>query len=553
MPQVTVKGRYETVLEVPSGTTLYNISQRFQKNFKYPIITALMNNLLTNLSRPVYTDSVVEFFDRTSVEGSDVYARSLEFLVTTCAAQVLDKGVDVLIDYTLDNSIYCEVTNKFITEEDVRRIEIKMREFISQKIPYKFVPTTKEDAMRYFKSTGQIDKVENLRYTSNSTVNLYQIGNHYDYFFGPVVHDTGQTDLFQLIYLDEKGFVINFPRQKHPDDPIRYIHHKKLFEEYRGFQSWNRKVHLALLSDLNKLGTLGKYHDVINLAETHYDDQLSEIAEDISTKIDHIKIVLIAGPSSSGKTTTSKRLRTHLKVRGITIHEISLDDYFVNREDTPKDEDGNYDYASLEAIDLELFNENMQKLFNGEKVLLPKYNFVKGEKEYPGKTLQLAPGDLLLVEGIHTLNDELTKYIPREQKYKIFMNPLTPLKIDNHNRVHATDLRKLRRIVRDNNFRGTSAEETLAIWPNVKKEAEEKIYPYQDEVDMVINSALSYEIGVLKIYAEPLLFAIKEDSPYYSEAHRLISILRNFLPISSELVPKDSVLREFIGGSNIEY
>ncbi len=554
MPKVTVKGNPDVKIEVPYGTTLYDISKDFQKNYKYPILTATLDNLLTNLSRPIYRDSVVEFFDRSSSHGSRIYSRSLEFLVTTCSSLVLGRGSDIIIDYTLDNSIYCEVTNHKLTEETVRLIESKMRELISQKIPYKYVSTTKLDAMRYFESTGQLDKVENLRYIGNSAMSLYKIGDHYDYFFGPVAHDTGQTELFQLIYLDERGFVMNFPRMKRPDEPIRYHHHRKLFEEYRRFQAWNRKVGLRLSSDLNKLGTLGKYKDAINISELHYTNQLSEIADDISARGDKIKIVLMSGPSSSGKTTTSKKLKTHLKVRGITIHEISLDDYFVNREDTPKDENGNYDYASLKALDLDLFNEHLKKLLNGEEVALPTYDFIEGEKQYKkGHTLKLEKGDLLMVEGIHTLNDEITKYIPRENKYKIFMNPLTPLKIDNHNRVHATDLRKLRRIVRDNNFRGTSAEETLKIWSNVTKEAEENIYPYQDEVDKILNSSLSYEIGVLKIYAEPLLFAISEDSEFYEEAHRLIATLRNFLPISSELVPQDSVLREFIGGSTIEY
>ena len=258
----------------------------------------------------------------------------------------------------------------------------------------------------------------------------------------------------------------------------------------------------------------------------------------------------MSGPSSSGKTTTSKKLKIHLKARGITIHELSLDDYFIKREDTPKDETGNYDYASLKALDLELFNNHIERLLKGEKVELPTYNFTKGEREFLGNSMQLKEDEILLIEGIHTLNDDLTKYIPRENKYKIFINPFTPLKIDNHNRVHSADIRKLRRIVRDNNFRGMSAEETLKIWPNVVKEAEESIYPYQDEVDVIINSSLNYEIGVLKIYAEPLLFAIREDSDYYKEAYSLINLLRNFLPISSELVPKDSVLREFIGTDN---
>lgn len=553
MPKVTVKGNPDIVLEVPAGTSLYDISKTVQSNYKYPILTATLDNLLTNLSRTINSNSVVEFFDRSSVYGSRIYSRSLEFLVTTCSSLVLGRDNDILVDYTLDNGIYCEVKNQAINLEIVKKIEDKMRELVNQKIPYEFVPVTKLDAMRYFESTGQLDKVENLRYISNSSIKLYKIGNHYDYFFGPIVHNTGQTDLFKLIYLDERSFIISIPRKKRPDEPIRHTHHKKLFEEYRRYQTWSRKVHLNLSSDLNRLGTLGNYYEAITLSETHYNDQLSSIAEDISNKIDKIKIILMSGPSSSGKTTTSKKLKTHLKVRGVTIHEISLDNYFVNREYIPKDENGNYDYANLKALDLELFNNQINDLLNGKEVSLPTYNFAKGKKEFNGKTLKLKNGDLLLIEGIHTLNDELTKYIPRENKYKIFMNPLTPLKIDNHNRVHATDIRKLRRIVRDNNFRGTSAEETMKIWDNVTKEAEENIYPYQDEVDKIINSSLSYEIGVLKIYADPLLFAIKEDSEFYPEAHRLITMLRNFLPISSELVPGDSVLREFIGGSNIEY
>lgn len=550
MPKVTVKGNPNTVLEVSDGMTLYEISKNLQKDFKYPILIGTCDNLLTNLKHKIYSDTTVEFFDRSSVYGSRAYARSLEFLVTTCSALVLGEENDILIDYTLDNGIYCEVKNKKITENTVKLIEIKMRELVKQKIAYEYVNVTKLDAMKYFESTGQLDKVENLRYLSDSTIKLYKIGKHYDYFFGPLTYDTGQTDLFELIYLDERGFIIVCPKRKHPEDSISFIHHKKIFEKYRSYQSWSRKVNLNLSSDLNKLGTTGKYNEAVSLSETYYNDQLSKVAEDIDKKQDKIKLILMSGPSSSGKTTTSKKLKIHLKARGITIHELSLDDYFIKREDTPKDETGNYDYASLKALDLELFNNHIERLLKGEKVELPTYNFTKGEREFLGNSMQLKEDEILLIEGIHTLNDDLTKYIPRENKYKIFINPFTPLKIDNHNRVHSADIRKLRRIVRDNNFRGMSAEETLKIWPNVVKEAEESIYPYQDEVDVIINSSLNYEIGVLKIYAEPLLFAIREDSDYYKEAYSLINLLRNFLPISSELVPKDSVLREFIGTDN---
>lgn len=552
MIKIIIKGNATDLIEVPAGTTLYDISKQCQKDFKFPILAATLNNVLANLSKKVFTDSVVEFFDRTSEVGNRVYSRSLEFLVTTSASLVLGLKSDVLVDYSLDNGIYCEVT-KPINEDIMKAIETKMHELVKRQIPYEFVPVTKLDAMDYFEKCGQIDKVENLRYISNSTVKLHKIGTHYDYFFGPIVHDTGQTDIFKLTYLDEHSFIISYPNMKRPEDVADYVHHQKLFEEYRRFQSWSRKVDLSLSSDLNKLGTLGKYNEAINLSETHYNDQLSLVAEDIYQRIDKVKMILLSGPSSSGKTTTAKKLKTHLKVRGITVHEISLDDYFIDRVKTPKDETGNYDYASLEALDLELFNEQIHKLLIGEEVLLPRYDFTRGKQVFENNYLKLEKGDILLIEGIHTLNDELTKYIPRENKYKIYLSPLTPLKIDNHNRVHTSDARKLRRIVRDNNFRGTSAEDTLKIWPNVMKEAEENIYPYQDDADMIINSALNYEIGVLKIYAEPLLFAISEDSEYYPEANRLLTLLRNFLPISSELVPQDSVLREFIGGSNIDY
>lgn len=553
MIKISIKSETPKVIEVPVGTTLYNISKQCQADFKFPILAATLNNVLANLSKKVFTDSVVEFFDRTSEVGNRVYSRSLEFLVTTSASLVLGPKSDVLVDYSLDNGIYCEVTNKTLSENIMHAIENKMLELVQRKIPYEFVPVTKLDAMDYFEKCGQIDKVENLRYISNSTVKLHKIGTHYDYFFGPIAHDTGQTDIFKLTYLDQNSFIISYPNMKRPEDVANYIHHQKLFEEYHRYQTWSRKVNLSLSSDLNKLGTLGKYNEAINLSETHYNDQLSLVAEDINQKIDRVKLILLSGPSSSGKTTTAKKLKIHLKVRGVTVHEISLDDYFIDRDKTPKDENGNYDYANLKALDLDLFNEHMQKLLSGEEVLLPKYDFTKGKQVFANDYLKLEQGDILLIEGIHTLNDELTKYVPRENKYKIYLSPLTPLKIDNHNRVHTSDARKLRRIVRDNNFRGTSAEETLKIWPNVMKEAEDNIYPYQDDVDMIINSALNYEIGVLKIYAEPLLFAISEDSEFYPEANRLLTLLRNFLPISSELVPPDSVLREFIGGSNIDY
>ena len=392
-----------------------------------------------------------------------------------------------------------------------------------------------------------MDKVKNLNYTSSSTIDLHKLKDTYDYFFGPLAAKTSQIDSFKLTYIKNNMFVVNYPSTSKPKEISTYIEHSGIIKKYEETQNWSRIIDIKIASDLNKWYAEGKYQDIISLFETHFESQLSKIAEEIYKQKSSIKIVLISGPSSSGKTITTKKLSLYLNAKGIKTHQVSLDDYLVDRLKTPKDENGDYDYDNIKATDIALFNSHLSSILKGEKTEIPTHDFTTGKLIYSGKYIKMEENDILLIEGTHALNDKLTMDIERKNKYKVYIEPLACLKIDNHNRIRTTDIRKLRRIVRDSRTRNTSAEETLKMWPNVDRGTFENIYPYQDDADAVINSALGYEIGVLRTYAEPLLYGINPNSEVYPEAIRLINLLRQFIPISSEGVPKDSIIREFIG------
>lgn len=552
MRNLKLKYKNTFLEEIPEDTLLYEVSKKVKNDFKYPIVGARLGEFLVGLNVKVTNNEKVEFYDLSSTIGNRIYSRSLEFLVTVATKKILGDETDILINYSLENGIYCEIIGQRITKVTAEKIEAEMKKMVDQKFTFKEMIVDRFDAIKYFKKHHQIDKVEGLRYMTNRTVTLYSLDGIYDYFFGPLVYNTGVLDKFGMIYLKDNSFILTYPSVKDPNTVDKYIHHKLTFNTYKSFQNWGRTIGISTAPDLNAICTEGKYVDMLRLFETHYEDQLSLLAETIYKKQDQIKIILLAGPSSSGKTTTAKKLSLYLKVKGINCHKISLDDYFIDRDKAPRDENGNLDFSGIEAIDITLFNNHLNKLLNGHKVLMPTFDFITGKKVYEDKYLKLEENDMLIIEGIHTLNEKLTKNIPRENKFKIFMSPLIHLKLDNHNRVHTTDVRKIRRIVRDNLFRGTNAETTLAMWPNVDKEARISIYPYQDDADAMINSSLGYELSVLRIYAEPLLYGIESTSPQYPEAIRLINLLRNFLPITSEVVPKDSILREFIGGSVFE-
>lgn len=545
---VKVTFQDKIVKEFPANTTLEEISHSFKEYFNYPIMIAKVDNNLAHLGKTITKKCDVTFYDRSSIVGNSVYASSVQLMLIVAIKRVLGRSTDVMIEHSIDKGIYCELIGREITKEELRKVEKEMFNLVKEDLSFTRVSVARIDAIKYFKKEKQLDKVKVLKYISNSYVTLYRLDDVYDYFFGEMAYSTKDIDDFKLNYINENGFVLAYPNIYNPECTLDYVHHKLIFDKFLDYTNWGKAIGIETAADLNEVVSTGKYNEVIRLAEAHYESQLAQVSEEINEKQESVKLVLIAGPSSSGKTTTSKKLAVYLQSKGYRTHSLSIDDYFYDRKDTPKKENGDYDFESVRAIDIDLFNKQLTKLLDGEKVLLPEYNFVLGKKEYK-KHLQIKEKDIIIIEGLHALNDELTMAIEDKYKYKIYISPLTQLNVDNHNRIHTSDTRRLRRIIRDNKYRGHMAAETLKMWKNIREGEEQYIFPYQDSADIVINTALVYELGVLKTYAEPLLFSVPEDDEVYPEALRLINFLRNFLPIPSDEVPRDSILREFIGGS----
>ena len=546
MIKVTFQDRI--VKEFPANTTLEEISHSFKSYYNFPILTAKVDNNLAPLSKEMGKKCDVDFYDRSSVVGNTVYASSVQLMMIVAIRRLFGQDVDVMIEHSIDKGIYCEMINKKLTKEELKKIEKEMYNLVKEDLNFTKVSVARIDAIKYFKKEKRMDKVKVLKYISNSYVNLYRLDEVYDYFFGELAYSTKDIDDFKLNYIDETGFVLAYPNIYNPECTLDYVHHKPIFDKFRDYTDWGKIIGIETAADLNEIVSTGRYNEIIRLAEAHYESQLAEVSEAINDRKGTVKLVLIAGPSSSGKTTTSKKLAVYLQSKGFRTHSISIDDYFLDRKDTPKKENGEYDFESIKAVDTDLFNKQLTKLLEGEKVLLPEFNFVLGKKEYK-RNLQIKENDIIIIEGLHALNDELTMAIEDKYKYKIYISPLTQINIDNHNRIHTSDTRRLRRIIRDNKYRGRMAAETLKMWKDIREGEELYIFPYQDSADTVINTALIYELGVLKTYAEPLLFSVPENDPVYPEAIRLINFLRNFLPIPSDEVPRDSILREFIGGS----
>lgn len=538
--------------EFLQGTTLLEISDSFKKYFNYPILIGKINNHLTELNRPVESNCNIDFIDRSIKTGADVNAYSIQFILILAVKKVLGYDCDVKIENSLDNGAYCEIENYKLDKQILKKISSKMKEIIEMDLKYTKVSVARLDAIEFYKRKKNLDKVKMLKYISNSFVNLYRLDDVYDYFFSELAQSTSDVSDFKLTYIRNNGFVISYPTVDAPEMTLDYIHKPLVYQTFYDYTQWANKVGIPNASDLNQLVSLGKSNDVIRLAETHYEGQLALISENIYQNKENIKMVLLAGPSSSGKTTTAKKLGIYLQSKGFKTHYISIDDYFLDKEETPLDENGEYDFETIKAIDLQLFNKHLLKLLAKEKVLIPEYNFILGKKEYKKRYIQLQENDILIIEGLHGLNDELTSAIDRKNKYKISIAPYTQINIDNHNYVHTSDTRKLRRIIRDNKTRGKGPEETLKMWKKIHDGEMKYIFPYQNDIDAIINSAMVYEIGVLKTYVEPLLFAVDEKDEMYTEAIRLINLLRNFLPIPSDDIPRDSVLREFIGKSGFD-
>lgn len=542
--EVEIKGKK---YKMSKGRTLDEISKEFQNEYKYPIVLAKVDNRLRELSRPVNHNCKIEFFDLTSREGNSTHISGLTYVLLYAIKKLFGDDADILVQHSLDKAIYIEATFR-LTENRIKNIKETMKNIIDADMPIIKSTVDRGEAIKYFESKNDLSKAGVLSYTTNSFVTLYRLGNYYNYFYNPMPSSTGKLKDFDITYVKEDGFVLQFPTIYQPDKIPTYKHHPHMFEVFQECRDWAKLIGVENSVDLNRVVSLGKINDLIRIDETLQSNRLLNVAREINKHRKDIKIVLMAGPSSSGKTTTSRKLRMYLESFGLHPKVLSMDDYFVEREETPIDKNGKPDYECLEAVDLKLFNKQVEELLDGKTVKIPTFNFVIGKKEYKSE-ITLENEDILLIEGIHGLDPKVLSNIPRNKKYKIYISALTEINIDNHNRVSTTDNRLLRRIIRDNRTRAHSVETTLKSWSSVREGEEKYIFPYQDDADCTFNSALIYEIGVLKTYVEPLLYSVSQDSPYYEEAKRLIEFLRLFLPIPADVIPQDSILREFIGGS----
>ena len=528
----------------PKDITLEDISKDFQENYSETIIMAEVNGRPYELNYKVTDDVTVDFFDLTSPTGNRVYESGLIFVLEKACLNMLNSEIEV--KYSIDKGIYIK-TYKKITKEDLDKVSREMKEIVKRNLPIQKNLVNRLEAIEYYKSTKSYDKVNVLKYSVNTNVNLYRLMDIYNYFFSYLPVSTGALKEFKLTYIDQNSFVLRYPNIYYLNKIPVYKHHDKLFNEFKKYDEWSEKLGIENVSSLNNKVTKGNVDDIVLLSENIQNNSLFKIAETIYNN-KKLKLIVLAGPSSSGKTTTSKKLELFLKGFGLNPIAISIDNYFVDRDKTPRLPDGSYDFESLNSINVELFNKNLKDLLDGKEVTLPVYNFITGKSELSDESIKLGEKEILIVEGLHALNEELTYSIDRKNKYKIYLCPLTVLSLDNHNRIRTTDNRLLRRIVRDNRTRGYSASDTLSTWSKVREGEEKYVFPFQDEADVIFNTSLIYELGVLKTYAEPLLYSVEENDPMYKEAVRLLNLLKNILPISNDYIPVDSIVREFIGG-----
>ncbi|MBS6118991.1 MAG: nucleoside kinase [Clostridiales bacterium] len=544
---VTIGGEKK---EYPAGISYWEIAKEYQDREDAPIILVTVGGKLRELHKHLKKDCTLGFVTTKDAIGHNAYVRSATFLLLKAIYDVAGKKnlEKTVVHYALGNGLYFTMEGgTALTEEFLSSVKRRMEELVKAELPIIKRSVGTDEAIALFHKHHMYDKEKLFRYRRVSRVNIYSIENFEDYFYGFMACHTGYVKYFDLQLYDE-GFVLILPRKETPDKLDPFVPQDKIFSVQKESQEWGEKMDVATVGDLNDRLTREGVRSILLIQEALQEAKISNIAQQIKDR-GNVKFVMIAGPSSSGKTSFSHRLSIQLMAHGMRPHPIAVDNYFVNREDTPLDEFGEKNYECLEAIDVELFNQNMLALLSGEEVELPVYNFVTGKREYKGDYMKLGKEDILVIEGIHGLNDRLSYALPKESKFKIYISALTQLNIDEHNRIPTTDGRLIRRIVRDARTRGTSAKETIARWPSVRRGEEENIFPFQEQADVMFNSALVYELACLKVYAEPLLFGIGKDEPEYEEAKRLLKFFDYFVPVPSEEVPNNSLLREFIGGS----
>jgi len=533
---------------VPKGTSLLELSKDYEDKYKYPIVAAKVNNDVKELTWKLSEDCRIEFIDLTDEDGMRIYRRSLYFILVK-AVKDLFPCRKVVIGHSISKGIFCEIRgDEELTADEVQSIGGRMKELVDARIPFVKRELPLDEAEEVLIRSGRTDRLSAVEHRMKPYVTVYSCGDMDDYFYGYMVPDTGYIKNFALIHYPP-GLIVMFPEKTNPAVLPAFQEHKKLFSIFREYRQWGRILGVENVGQLNSIVKSGQICELIRISEALHEKKIAQIADMIAQDKDKKKLVLISGPSSSGKTTFAHRLSIQLRVNGLKPVTISLDDYFVDRERTPRDEKGDYDYEALEAIDVELFNRHINELINGMEVEIPIFNFLEGRREPVGRKLRIADDQILIIEGIHGLNERLTQSIPKKSKFKIYVSALTSMNIDDHNRIPTTDTRFIRRIVRDFQFRGSSAINTIRRWPSVRRVEEKNIFPFQEEADVMFNSFLIFELGVLKTLAEPLLSEIDNSCPEYSEAKRLTEFLSYFLPIESREIPLNSIIREFIGGS----
>lgn len=537
--------------KVEIGSTLFDVFSAFDLKMTHGPVSARVNNKVEGMHYRVYNSKDVEFLDMTSSSGSRAYTRTL-FFVLCKAVQDIYPATDVVIDIPVSNGFYVDIRlGRPVVDEDVNIIRRRMQEIIDARMPIRRFTVPTEEAVALFQEKGDVEKVKLLKTSGSIYTTYYKIGDYVDYYYGTLLTNTSQLYLFGLEkYYD--GMLLRIPSLKNPDVLGEMTRQDKMFEIFKEHHRWQSILGIRTVGDFNQAIDANHSTDIINISEALQEKKIAKIAEEIASR-KGVKLVLLAGPSSSGKTTSCKRLSIQLAVNGLKPLQISLDDYFVDREKTPKDASGEYDYESIYALDLDLINEQFNALFRGEEVELPKYDFQSGKSKKSGNKLKMNDNNVLVVEGIHALNPELTAHIPQEQIFRVYASALTTILLDNHNYIPTTDNRLLRRIIRDNKYRGVSAQETIHRWPSVRAGENKWIFPFQENADAMLNTAMLYELAVIKMQAEPLLQQVPENCEEYAEAYRLLKFLKYFKGIPYNNLPPTSLLREFLGGSSFHY
>ena len=548
---IRVQFKNGEVKEVPKGTTLQALADEMQDEYPYPIMLAKTDYRFRELRSKIDKEIVdLEWIHLGHKDGMRVYQRSATFLLIAAAKRLLSE-CHILVNHHITGGFFCEFSDeRCCTAENIEAIDQMMHQMVKEALPIEKETVSVDEALELFNGEDMPDKMKLLKYRRTSTVNIYHLDGIKNYFYGYMLGNTSQINLFKLIPYAH-GFILQFPNEKNPKELAPFTPQPKLSNIFRESERWARILGVDTVGALNDVICEGRTEELIKISEALHEKKIAQIADQIAER-KNVKLVMIAGPSSSGKTTTAKRLCVQLKVNGLKPHLISIDDYFVDRELTPRDEKGEYDFEALEAIDVELFNQHMKALIAGETVEIPTFNFVLGKREYHGHTIHLAEDEVLVIEGIHGLNEKLSYAIPKENKFKIYVSCLTQLNIDEHNRIPTTDTRLMRRMIRDNQYRGTAPEKTLALWASVRRGENKNIFPFQEEADVMFNTVLIYELAALKSLAEPLLFSVPRTSPYFSEAKRMLKFLEYFLPMDLTAIPSNSLLREFVGGSSFE-